>query len=126
MNLSKNILSKDLMLRMPYQKTMIRKMLIICLLLMAQASAWEIQDGMVKNMSEEELLDLRELAQAAGTATATGIFATELYHQRILDFGEFNSYIRDSNLVIRMFNAMLEDHFNRSVCAELKLTEFSL
>lgn len=101
------------------------KEIAILLLLIAPACAWEFHNG-TANLTESELLDVILTARAAGAGDTNAVFSKVLYNTHNIQYGDLWTYTRDSNQVIRAYNVLLEDHFNSSVVAEWKLTEYAI
>ena len=103
---------------------MLREILIIALLV-APATAWEIQNRTV-NMTENELFEFQDISHSAGIAWSLGQSASEMYAKRLVSYGSFYAAIETSNKAIRKYNKMIETHFNDTVYEELRIMEYSI
>lgn len=104
---------------------MLREILIIALLI-APVTAWEIQNGNVTNMTENELFEFQDISHSSGIAWSLGQSASDMYSKGLVSYTSFYSAIETSNKAIRKYNKMIEAHFNDTVYEELRIMEYSI
>lgn len=105
-------------------RSMIKK-IIILLLLVAPACAWEIQSGNVTNMTESDLITALADAYSAGMSVSGGAMAKTMYSQHALSYPKLWENLNTFNGNIRDFNILL-DKFDPAGVAFLRNPEFGL
>lgn len=104
---------------------MIKEMLII-MLLIAPAAAWEIQNGTVQNMTESDLVYLITTVESAGHADCHEVFVKSAYSTGKIDYSDLWKFTNNNNALIRAYNLVIEEHFNAAVISKLRLSEYSV
>jgi len=102
------------------------KELLIVMMLIAPACAWTIQNGTVQNMTETELLNVVATCINAGAATDSGVVAKTLYDMGGVSYAKYHEVMMSNNMNIALYNAMMEDHFNKTICAQWKYPEYAI
>lgn len=98
---------------------------IILMLLAGTAGAWEVKNG-TATLTEDELINVIATAQKAGGALTEGLYAKTLYESNVLTYSTYWSAIQRDNELIAIYNAMIQEHFNTTMYAKMKVLEYSI
>jgi len=79
-----------------------------------------------ENMTEAQILHRMELARGAGMMDAGAMFAKSELAAGDVAVGDYWTFVKTANEVIRDYNRFVMDNFNASVQDTLKMAEYSL